>query len=117
MADSASASKLTRPLSEGFMMTLPKTMRHADHGSGGGPEAIRIVEGPVPIPGADVQLNGSDLVSQGREEQKDLKTELKEMLESLTYSKILETEVAAADNLNKLLKYVPMPNGKAIVIG
>jgi putative PIG3 family NAD(P)H quinone oxidoreductase len=34
------------------MMTLPKTMRHADHGSGGGPEAIRIVEGPVPIPGA-----------------------------------------------------------------
>ncbi len=71
----------------------------------------------VPIPGGEVQLNGSDLISQGREEQKDLKTELKEMLESLTYTKILETEVAAADNLNKLLRYVPMPNGKAIVIG
>ena len=78
---------------------------------------IRSKFGSVPIPGAEVQLNGSDLVSQGREEQKDLKTELKEMLESLTYSKILETEVAAADNLNKLLRYVPMPNGKAIIVG
>ena len=33
-------------------MTLPHTMRHADHGSGGGPEAIRIVDGPVPTPAA-----------------------------------------------------------------
>jgi hypothetical protein len=78
---------------------------------------IRSKFGNVPIPGGEVQLNGSDLLSQGREEQKDLRTELKEMLESLTYSKILETEVSAADNLNKLLKYVPMPNGKAIIVG
>ena len=33
-------------------MTLPHTMRHADHGSGGGPEAIRIVDGSVPSPAA-----------------------------------------------------------------
>jgi hypothetical protein len=78
---------------------------------------IRSKFGTVPIPGGEVQLNGSDLLSQGREEQKDLRAELKEMLESLTYSKILETEVSAADNLNKLLKYVPMPNGKAIIVG
>lgn len=29
-------------------MSVPNTMRHADHGAGGGPEVIRIVEGPVP---------------------------------------------------------------------
>lgn len=29
-------------------MSIPNTMRHADHGAGGGPEVIRIVEGPVP---------------------------------------------------------------------
>ena len=31
-------------------MTLPQTMRHADHGAGGSPDAIRIVDGPVPQP-------------------------------------------------------------------
>lgn len=33
-------------------MALPTTMRHADHGAGGGPEAIRIVSGPLPQVGA-----------------------------------------------------------------
>ena len=71
----------------------------------------------VPIPGGDLQLNGADLVSQGREEQVNLRTELKEMLESMTYSKILEDEANASENLARILKNIPMPNGMAISMG
>ncbi len=71
----------------------------------------------VPIPGGDLSLNGGDLISQGREEKEALKTKLAEMLEELTYSKMLEDEAGAADSLTNILKKIPMPNGKAIFIG
>lgn len=71
----------------------------------------------VPIPGGDLQLNGSDLISQGREEKENLKTKLSEMLEELTYSKMLEDEATASDSLTNILKKIPIPNGKAIFIG
>jgi putative PIG3 family NAD(P)H quinone oxidoreductase len=32
-------------------MSLPQTMRHIDHGSGGGPEALRVAQAPLPVPG------------------------------------------------------------------
>jgi len=69
----------------------------------------------VPIPGGDLTLNGDSLLSQGREEKEKLKTEAKEIFDSLTYDKLLETQAAKIDNLQKVLKAVPM--GKAIVIG
>ena len=78
---------------------------------------IRSKFSSVPIPGADLQLNGGDLVSQGREDQENLKTKLAEMLEELTYSKMLEDEAAASENLTRILKGIPIPNGKAIVVG
>ena len=71
----------------------------------------------VPIPGGDLSLNGGDLISQGREEKEALKTKLAEMLEELTYSKMLEDEAGAADSLTNILKKIPIPNGKAIFIG
>lgn len=71
----------------------------------------------IPIPGADLTLNGSDLVSQAREEQTELMTQLKEMLDSLTYSKLLETKAAEVDNIQKILRNIPIPNGRAIIIG
>ena len=71
----------------------------------------------VPIPGGDLQLNGSDLISQGREDQDKLKTNMKEWLESLTYEKMVEGEATKAENLQRVLKTIPMPNGKCIVIG
>ena len=71
----------------------------------------------VPIPGADLTLNGGDLVSQGRDDQENLKTKLAEMLEELTYSKMLEDEASASENLTRILKGIPIPNGKAIVMG
>lgn len=78
---------------------------------------IRSKFSSVPIPGADLQLNGNDLIAQGREDKENLKTKLTEMLEELTYDKMLESEAAASENLTRILKAIPMPNGKAISMG
>lgn len=71
----------------------------------------------IPIPNADLTLNGDALVSQGREDKEKLIAQLKEFLGNLTHQKLLEADAAAAESLNKQLKYVPMPLGKGIVIG
>ena len=71
----------------------------------------------VPIPGSDLTLNGTDLVSQGREDQDKLATTLRETLDSLTYSKMIEDEVAAVENMQRILRAIPIPAGKAIIMG
>ena len=71
----------------------------------------------IPIPGSDLQLNGSDLISQGREDQDKLKTSLGEDLEKLTYQKLLEADAAQSEQMQNILKRIPVPNGKAIIIG
>ena len=71
----------------------------------------------VPIPGADLQLNGDGLISNGREDQTSLRDSLTNMLESLTYSAMLEDEASASENLTRILKNIPIPNGKAIIAG
>ena len=71
----------------------------------------------VPIPGGDLQLNGSDLVTAGKTEKDELLTQLREMLDSMTYDKIVETDTARAENIRKQLSMIPMPNGKAIIMG
>jgi len=71
----------------------------------------------IPIPNADLQLNGESLVTQGREDKDKLVTQLKEFLTNLTRAKLLEVDAAAAENMNKNLRYIPMPLGKSIVIG
>ncbi len=71
----------------------------------------------VPIPGSDLTLNGKDLITQGREDQKELKTQLKEMLETMTYDKLMEMAATRAEHVNKQLKFIPMPNGMAILMG
>ena len=78
---------------------------------------IRSKFGNIPIPGSDLTLNGTDLVTQGREDQTNLKAQLKEMLETMTYDKLMETAATRAEFINKQLKYVPMPNGLAIFMG
>jgi hypothetical protein len=78
---------------------------------------IRAKFGNIPIPGGEVTLNGGDLISQGREDQKDLKTQLKEMLDTMTYDKLSEIQAARAEQMNKQLRYIPMPLGKAIMMG
>tara|TARA_R110001583_G_scaffold16272_7_gene66659 strand:- start:3345 stop:4541 length:1197 start_codon:yes stop_codon:yes gene_type:complete len=71
----------------------------------------------IPVPGSDLTLNGGELVSQGREDKSGLITQLKEMLETMTYDKLMETAATRAEFVNKQLRYVPMPNGWAIFTG
>jgi len=71
----------------------------------------------VPIPNADLQLNGDALISQAREDKDKLTTQMKEFLANLTYQKLMEADALTAENLNKQLRYIPMPLGKAISIG
>lgn len=71
----------------------------------------------IPIPNAELQLNGEALVSQGREDKDKLQTQMKEFLAQLTHQKLLEADAAASESLNKQLKYVPMPKGHSISIG
>jgi len=78
---------------------------------------IRSKFSSIPIPNADLQLNGSDLISQGREDKDKLTTQMKEFLENLTSAKLLEQDALAAENMQKQLRYIPMPLGKGIVIG
>ena len=71
----------------------------------------------IPIPNADLQLNGDALVTQGREDKEKLLTQMKEFLENMTHAKMLENDALAAENLQKQLRYIPMPLGKSITIG
>jgi hypothetical protein len=61
----------------------------------------------VPIPGDNVTLNGADLLSQAKEEQDKLRTELKEQLEAITYDKLIETDKNIVENTNNIQKFVP----------
>ena len=78
---------------------------------------IRSKFGNIPVPGAEVSLNGSDLITQGREDKEKLQTSLREMLDTMTYDKLIEIQATRAENMNKQLKYIPIPNGKAIFLG
>ena len=71
----------------------------------------------IPIPNADLQLNGESLVQTGRDDKEKLITQLKEFLANMTHAKLLENDALAAENLNKQLRYIPMPLGKSITIG
>jgi len=78
---------------------------------------IRSKFSSVPIPGNELTLNGDSLITQGREDMKDLRTELREMLDSLTYDRLVEVEADRAEAILRQLRLVPMPNGMAIFTG
>lgn len=69
-----------------------------------------------PIPGAELSLNGDDLISSGKEDKEKLMTSLKETLDNLTYDKIAERDAARAENMVKQLAYVPIAPKYAIFI-
>jgi hypothetical protein len=78
---------------------------------------IRSKFSTVPIPGSDLSLNGGDLISQGREDKSKLKEALRETLDKLTYQKLIESDAAQSESMRNLLKNVPIPNGRAIIMG
>lgn len=71
----------------------------------------------IPIPNADLQLNGEDLIAQAREDKEKLVTQIRELFDSLTYDKLIELEAQKAENLKNQLKHVPMPIGSTIITG
>jgi len=75
---------------------------------------IRSKFGSIPVPNAEVSLNGGDLINNGRSDRDALKEKLVELLNEMTYDKLLEIQATRAENLQKQLKYVPIPNGYAI---
>jgi len=71
----------------------------------------------IPIPGSDLQLDGNSLVTSGREDKTKLIEELKTMLETMTYDKLIEISALRAENMQKQLKFSPMPNGWSVFMG
>ena len=78
---------------------------------------IRSKFSSIPVPGSELTLNGDSLITQGREDKTNLITQLKEMLDTMTYDKLMETQALRAESINKQLKFIPMPNGLAIFMG
>lgn len=73
----------------------------------------------IPIAGAELQLNGEQLVTQGREDKERLlygENGLISKLESLTYDKLAEKEANKAEQLNKALRYVPFNAQSALTM-
>ncbi len=78
------------------------------------------IKGPLPIPNAELQLNGEELISQAREDVKDLlvgDNGLKTKLDNLTYDKLQEMETAKAENIMKQMQMLPMPPAWSIKMG
>ena len=68
---------------------------------------IRSKFGNIPIPGNNVQLNGSALITEARAEQKDLREELQKVLDELTYEKITEIQKNMTKNTQDTLQAYP----------
>ena len=69
---------------------------------------IRSKFASVPIPGESVTLNGEGLLSQAKEEQEALRTELKELLDELTYNAMMTGDAEKVDQVNNIQKKIPL---------
>jgi ElaB/YqjD/DUF883 family membrane-anchored ribosome-binding protein len=63
----------------------------------------------LPIPGESVTLNHSDLLSQAKEEQQQLKDKLAEMLKETEYAALAKQDQEVADSAQNVLKVTPLP--------
>ena len=64
--------------------------------------------GRIPIPGDNITLNASDLLSQAKEEQDKLKEELRKLLDETTYDKLIETDKNMVENQNAIVQKAPL---------
>ena len=62
----------------------------------------------IPIPGAEITLNGSDLLQQGQAEKDALITQLREFLDKLTKEQMLTRQNAESTQMNEILAKVPL---------
>lgn len=70
---------------------------------------VRSKFGAIPIPGESVTLNGEALITQGKEEQEKLRTELKEVLVELEYDELLKSDVELVEAASKIFQATPLP--------
>ncbi len=63
--------------------------------------------GNVPIPGDNVSLNASDLLSQAQSEQEKLREELKTQLDEMTYPKLVASDAEVTENAKAIMSDVP----------
>jgi len=64
--------------------------------------------GQVPIPGDNVTLNASDLLSQAAAEQQALREELNKQLDEMLYAKLAEVDKGMVDNMDAIVAKTPM---------
>lgn len=64
--------------------------------------------GNVPIPGDNVSLNASDLLSQASAEQQALREELNKQLDEMLYTKLAEADKALVDNTDAIVAKTPL---------
>ena len=64
--------------------------------------------GQVPIPGDNVTLNASDLLSQAQAEQTALREELNKQLDEMLYAKLAEVDKGMVDNMDAIVAKTPM---------
>lgn len=63
----------------------------------------------IPIPGDSVTLNHSDLLSQAKEEQQQLREKLREMLKEMEYQELVKISAEKADSTAKTFLFSPVP--------
>jgi hypothetical protein len=64
--------------------------------------------GNVPIPGDNISLNASELLSQAATEQTALREELNKQLDEMLYSRIAEVDKGMVDNTDALVSKTPL---------
>ena len=69
---------------------------------------IRSKYATLPIPGTDVTLNGPQLVSEGREDQANLRLELREILENMSYRNLSREKNELEAAAQEIWKKIPM---------
>jgi len=69
---------------------------------------IRSKFGSVPIPGADVTMNGTQLISEGRAKQGELKNELETLMEKLLDVNLMKEQAEISKNVEDQYEGVPL---------
>jgi len=63
----------------------------------------------MPIPGESVTLNHSELLSQAKEEQQQLKDKLREIIDRINYNELAKADAEVTEAAANALKHSPLP--------
>ena len=64
--------------------------------------------GVIPIPGESITLNGTELLSQAKDEQTALREELNKQLDEMLYTKLVEADKGMVDSMDAIAQKVPL---------